>query len=102
MTCAFGTGGATANHQNIGFGEYRNLSCRFHDRFVRPGATHLSSTAEQLDAMRGADTAAVIAAARRIAKNFALPSFALVRPWIFAFCHAPAQPSSEGMKRCCA
>ena len=56
-----GTGGATADHQNIGFGEYRNLSRKLRDRFVRASATHLASTAEQLDTLSSSDTAAVIA-----------------------------------------
>src|SRR4029077_2791572 len=80
--------GAAANHQDVDFSEDRNLTRRLRDRFRRTGAVHLASSAEQFNAMSGADAAAVIATARRSAKNLALPRRSFLRPLVFAVCHA--------------
>jgi hypothetical protein len=66
------SGRAAANHQHVSFGEHRNLARWLKDCFSGASVAHTAAAAEQLDPLYRADTAAVIAAARRIAKNFAL------------------------------
>jgi hypothetical protein len=68
------SGRAAADHQHVSFGEDRNLARWLRDSFSGAGAAHTATAAEQLNALCRTDTAAVIAAAREIAENFALSS----------------------------
>ena len=67
------SGRAAADHQHVSFGEDRNLARRLKNSFGGAGAPHSTAATEQLNALRGPDAAAVIAAARGLAENFALP-----------------------------
>jgi hypothetical protein len=66
------SGRPTADDEHVSFGEHRNLARWLKDSFSGAGAARRATSAEQLNPLCRADTAAVVAAPRRIAKDFAL------------------------------
>ena len=67
---------AAADHQHIGFGKDRRLPRRFGDRLSGALPPRPATAAELLKALRSANAARIIAAARRLAENLALPRLA--------------------------
>jgi hypothetical protein len=93
------SGWATADHQHIGFGKYRNFARGLENRFAGADALHSITAAKQLNTLGGADAAAVITATWGIAENLAFPSRPHTGFGLLVGCHFATSTLENTKKR---